>query len=192
MKNMLLAAAAVLLVSPSIAGAQCVRGSEKGLRVGWTAFKTPAKIGVGGHLRGMKSQGPSEAQSWQRLVLGQTLTLDADEKSVDTDDKARDAKIAKFFFDNMKGKIVARVVKIDEKEKTLTLSVTMNGRTVDNVAMEFKREGDGLKARGHIDVLDFGASKALKAINEACFEKHQGKTWSHVEIRFDADFKPCL
>ena len=62
----------------------------------------------------------------------------------------------------------------------------MNDKTLDDVAMEYKKEGDVLKARGHIDVLDFGASKALAAINKACYEKHRGKTWSHVEIRFES------
>jgi hypothetical protein len=181
----------VLFAVPAAVSAECVRGHEKGLNIGWTAFKTPAKAGVKGWLRAKSASGPRSADSWQKLVLAQTLTIESDAKSVDTNDEARDAKIAKFFFGGLKGEIKARVTKIDEKEGVLTLAVTMNGETLEDVAMEYKKEGDSIKARGHIDVLDFGASKALKAINKACYEKHRGKTWSHVEIRFDAKFKPC-
>lgn len=39
-----------------------------------------------------------------------------------------------------------------------------------------------LSGLGHIDVLDFSLSSALKSINEACYTMHEGKTWSHVEI----------
>lgn len=181
---------AVFALSSS-ASAQCVRGSEKGLKVFWVGFKTPAKVGVKGYLRGLNSKGPKQADSWQELVLAQTLTLAGSAESVDTKDKVRDAKIAKFFFGQLKGKLTAKVTKIDEKKNMLTLSVTMNGKTVKNIAMKFTRENDTLSAGGHIDVLDFSGSKAIASLNEACASKHQGKTWNHVEIGFKANFKAC-
>ena len=181
---------AVFALTPAVS-AECVRGSEKGLRVSWTAFKTPAKVGVKGYLRGLKSKGPKKADSWQELVLGQTLNLASDATSVDSKNKPRDAKIAKFFFSKMKGQIQAKVTKINETKKLMTLSVTMNGKTLDNVSMAFTREDDVLKASGHIDILDFAADKALASINKACAALHKGKTWSHVEIGFDAKFKSC-
>lgn len=184
---------AELASAPAAAAAPgaCVRAGAKGLSVRWRAFKTPKKAKVEGILKDIKSDGPETAETWQKLVLAQTLSIGAGEGSVDSGDPVRDAKLAKFFFANMTGPIAAKATRIDEAAKKLYLDLTMNGKTVSGAAMDYVREGETLKAKGKIDVLDFGASKALAAINEACSEKHEGKTWSDVEIGLEAELKAC-
>jgi opacity protein-like surface antigen len=188
MKTLLISALAALCIQTA-AAAECVRGSTQDLTVTWTGFKTPHKVGVKGQLVALKAKGPTQAKSWQELVLGQQLTLKADGKGINTGDKVRDGKIAKFFFENQK--IKAQVVSIDEKKKHLTLHVTLNGHTLENVGLIYKFSDGILRAKGHIDVLDFMMHKQLKALNKACFAKHEGKTWSDVAIGFTHTFSAC-
>ncbi|MCB9061645.1 MAG: YceI family protein [Halobacteriovoraceae bacterium] len=155
-------------------------------KIGWTAFKTPKKVGVSGTFNkqalGLVSH---TASSIQELLKGASVEIDSND--VFTDNKARDGKIAKFFFSTME---VSKNIKADVSkvtDKLIMLKVSMNGRIVE-VPMEYTLKGNSLEAKGTLDVLNFAMDKELKALNQACFAKHEGKTWSDVNISFQADF----
>ncbi|GAB4014521.1 MAG: YceI family protein [Bdellovibrio sp.] len=177
----------LLLLLPVFANAECLQISEKDLLVKWTAFKTPAKVGVGGQFSTFKFDGKNKGTSIKDITYG--LGLKIDHQSVSTGNEARDAKIAKFFFSTTKNKeIFARVTKIDDKN--ITLKVNMNGVDRD-VPMSYTILGNELKAQGVIDVFDFSMNKQLAAINKACMALHEGKTWSDVNLELTAQFKAC-
>lgn len=175
------------IIFSSHAFANCLQISEQDLSVKWTAFKTPAKVGVSGSFKKFTFDGKTKGTSAKDIAYG--LGLKIDHQTVDTANAARDAKIAKFFFSTIKGKeIAARVTKIDDKN--IVLKVNMNGVDRD-VPMSYTILGNELKAQGVIDVLDFTMNKQLKDINKACFALHEGKTWSDVGLELTAQFKSC-
>lgn len=177
---------ALSLSFSSMLSAECTY-SVGSIDVSWKAFKTPAKAGVGGSFKGLNYSGDKSGKSIDAIVNSASITIDTDKKSVHTKDKSRDGKIAKFFFSTMSGgeQIKANVKKFTKKR--LTLAVTMNGKTVD-VPMNYKIDGNNLKADGVIDVFDFGMVKQLEGINKACRALHEGKTWNDVEIFLNVAF----
>lgn len=178
---------ALLLLIPVFANAECLQISDKDLVVKWTAFKTPAKVGVSGEFSKFKFDGKTNGTSIKDIVYG--LGLKIDHQSVNTGNESRDGKIAKFFFSTSKNaEIIARVTKISDKN--ITLKINMNGVDRD-VPMSYSILGNELKAQGVIDVLDFTMNKQLAAINKACYALHEGKTWSDVGLELTAQFKAC-
>lgn len=186
MKSFLLAA---LVFLPSLSTqADCVQVKSKDVRVSWTAFKTPTKIGVGGRMTGVSLKGKTKGTSIRDVSYGMEAVIDTNK--IDTGNESRDGKIAKFFFSTMTGgsKIKAAVKKIEEK--SLTIAVTMNGKTKD-VPMSYVVLGNELKAKGVIDIFDWAMQDELRAINKACYALHSGKTWNDVNIELTAQFHSC-
>lgn len=155
--------------------------SKNDVRVEWTAFKTPSKAGVGG---GFNKLGLEKdvyaAKSASAALRGAKFAIDT--SSVDTKNPGRDAKIAKFFFQNVK-KIKGTVLVSDQD--SMVLELEMNGEKV-KVPMTIEASEKSLKANGVLDIMDFGMNEHLAALNKACFELHQGKTWSDVEVALKA------
>lgn len=155
--------------------------------VKFTAFKTPLKLGVSGKFTSKTLAKPAKGASWSEATLNNTITIDASE--IDSGDKARDKKIAKFFFENKK--LEATITRVSTKKKQLTMKVLMNGKMVKKVLMTYTFKNNKLMASGFVDAFDFGMNKQLAALNKACFAKHEGKTWSDVKIDMVAEFGSC-
>ena len=169
-KLILLAAAAIFTL------AECQLQSLQ-----WTAFKTPLKLGVKGTFDKIDFTKGDECLEGAKVHI--------DKSSVDTKNPGRDKTLRLFFFDRLKGPIEARILKVHEK--ILDVAITLNGVTKD-VPFFYEKKGSTLTAKGVIDLFDFGASKALSSIAKACFDKHQGKTWNDVELRFTIDAKTTV
>lgn len=174
-----------LLLSANVFSNYC--HSFKQTKVSWVAFKTPAKAGVKGSLPAFSIKAKSNTGIKDIL---KSASINIDTTKVATGNKGRDGKIAKFFFSTMSGgkKIDAKVKKLTNK--VMTLTITMNGVTKD-VPMSYELKGKKFKAKGFIDVLDFGLSDELAAINKACKALHEGKTWADVEIHLESEFIDC-
>lgn len=155
------------------------------IKVNWTAFKTPKKVGVKGTFSKVKLTPNKTSGTIAEILQGSQVTINT--KRVDTGDKARDGKIATFFFSTMNDgkKIVTKIVKADDK--TITLDIKMNGVSQQTELPYTVKDGT-LTANGKIDVLNFAMDKQLAAITKACFAKHEGKTWPDVLIGFSAQF----
>jgi polyisoprenoid-binding protein YceI len=159
--------------------------------VTWTAFKTPMKAGVGGTFDKIAfTPLHKSGKNFNELFKGATLTIN--ETSVNSGNKGRDAKLIKYFFDMMEGaEIHAKVINIQSesnekgKPKTgiMTTEITMN-KVVKVVPLKYVYDQGKLRATGTIDLFDFKAAPALQALNIACFDLHQGKTWNDVTIDF--------
>jgi hypothetical protein len=164
--------------------------------VNWSAYKTPAKLLVGGTFDDVTYRSVAKSGvNFREIFVGSTLSINT--TSVNSKNSGRDAKLVKFFFKNMNNtNIKAKItdmksnkrVKGKPKSGTFFVDISMNGIT-KNVPLNFSYFDGKLHAEGYIDILDFGASKALSSINKACYELHQGKTWSDVKISFDTAIK---
>ncbi|MDA3945769.1 MAG: YceI family protein [Helicobacteraceae bacterium] len=182
-----------LLLAFGLAQANCTFSQPSNVDVTWESFKTPMKIGVGGHFSTVNFKtDATKATDLNTLLAGSSVSIDV--TSVDSKNKGRDEKLVNEFFKQMSGPTIKAVIvslKKDtdaRKSGTLTASVTMNDVTRD-VPMKYSFSNGQLSANGVIDVFDFKADRALKSINTACFALHQGKTWSDVNIGFTMDIK---
>ncbi len=146
----------------------------------WTAFKTPKKVGVKGTFDAIALSTPANAQTIESFLMATSVTIDT--AKVNSKHVERDAKLAHAFFGLMKPTITAHVKAISAK--TLTVAITMNGITRE-VPMSYSYDGKKVSAQGAIELADFDAMGALSSINNACFDLHEGKTWSDVTIAFE-------
>lgn len=160
--------------------------TPENIKVTWTAFKTPKKVGVGGTFSNISFNGPLSGNSIDEIIKSSTFLIKTD--SVDTKDPARDIKIVQFFFKKMKGDgpILGKVTGMDKE--FINLEVSMNEKSLV-VPLSYKIKGSKLNAAGTLDVLDFAMDESLKSINMACSEKHEKKTWSDVNLSLEAKFK---
>lgn len=194
MKKIILASLIIFGLVTSVVAAQkagCTLAQKGKVTAAWMAYKTPAKKGVSGVFDSVKyTPIAKEGNNFREILVGSSIVIDT--TSVNSKHKDRDAKLVKFFFSNMNSKIInAKIVdiKADKKIKgkprtgVVTLDITMNGVT-KRVPMKYSFADSIFSAKGVIDVFDFSANKALSAINKACFDLHQGKTWNDVTIAF--------
>ncbi len=176
----------ILLATASILMANsCKIDKSSALLVKFKAFKTPLKLGVGGKFDEVEYIGKREAKTISDLLVG--ATVDIKTYSVNSNNKARDAKLVGSFFKAMSYKdIKAEIKSIDAKEDVgiISIEIVMNG-IKKIIPLKYTIKENILKAEGVIDLFDFGAQKALRSINKACFKLHKGKTWSDVEIGFE-------
>jgi len=156
--------------------------------VSWKAFKTANKLGVDGIFTYVTfSPKKNKAKDLHGLLLGAKISIDP--LKIDTGNKARDEKITSLFFAAMKGKTIEGEIveiKVDTPKSGIFIAkIIMNAQEVLvplRYYYEFKRKE--LVATGYIDIFDFSANDALKSINKACYDLHQGKTWNDVNIEF--------
>jgi hypothetical protein len=170
----------------------CVELNKKEVEVRWTAFKTPAKIGVSGVLKKIILKGPTQAKTIEELLQKTSFRLMTDKTSLNSQNPARDAKIAKVFFSTLanKGEISGDIQKLTKKKKMLNLNLNLNG-VKKTLPLRLTIKDNTVTAYGFIDILDYSMGKQLAALNKACFAKHEGKTWSDVEVQLTASFKEC-
>ncbi len=149
------------------------------VEVEWQAFKTPKKVPVKGTFTKAKLSS-KDASTVEKALVGALLRIDS--KSVASGNEGRDAKLVKFFFDLFKYPLIdAKITAV--KGKKVTVAFSMNGVTKKVVMKADKISVEGIVLTGSIDMLDFGLGKALKSINQACFDLHKGKTWSDVSLK---------
>jgi len=176
----------ILLALATVAFAGECRYQAQQINVGWEAYKTPLKIGVGGTFDkvAIKAADTSSKKSFL-----QTSTLTIDTASINSKNRGRDAKLVKYFFAVQGVKnITAKVVAVSDK--IINIDITMNGIT-KTVPMKLNAT-DKVEAQGYIDLADFNMLASLAGINKACFSKHKGKTWQDVAIKFELEIhKDC-
>ncbi len=193
-------AAAVLFGGAVYAGkGPCELSQHGAVKVGWKAYKTPLKIGVGGTFGKVEYAAAAlSGHSFRDILVGSEVVIDP--ASVDSKNTGRDRKLVRYFFEKMAGeKIKAEIVDIKaekiERGKpklgVVTVAVTMNGMT-KKVPMRYRYFKGVMTAEGTIDLADFDALGALASINKACFDLHQGKTWSDVTVTFEMQISATL
>ncbi|MDH4944941.1 YceI family protein [Sulfurimonas sp. C5] len=146
----------------------------------WTAFKTPAKVGVKGTFDNVKLDFKI-SDSKEALLKSSSINIVT--ANVNSNNQGRDAKLVNSFF-MVQGirTIKAKVIKVDKTSADIEIAmnnikkiITMNLITTKNT----------IKLQGEIDLADFKMLPSLNAITKACYELHQGKTWQDVALEFN-------
>ncbi len=179
----------VLLATVSLLNAECIVEMSSPVKVEWTAYKTPKKIGVDGGFLATTYRGKTEAEDLKSLLLKSRVMLEVN--NVDTKDPFRDAKLAQFFFNMMQGAVIdvdITSMKGDDRSGTLVINVYMNNRSIDVPLVYAVKEGK-FRAKGVLNLADFNALEALKMLTLNCYAPHEGKTWEDVAVGFSFDLK---
>jgi polyisoprenoid-binding protein YceI len=167
-------------------------------KVAWTAYKTTEKVGVTAGFNSVQITAGKAAKTIPAALKGASAKIDG--LSVESNNEVRNANLKQAFFGLLKNKadIKAAILSAqgDDKQGTAVMNLTLNGKT-RKVPMSYTVTDAGLEASGTIDALDYNGSKALKALNELCYELHKGKdgvskTWSDVALKVTAPIiKTC-
>jgi hypothetical protein len=177
----------------------CVLVQSGDMNVTWKAYKTLAKVGVGGVFTSVKyTPIAKEGANFRELLVGSTVSIDATQ--IDTGNPTRDDTLVKMFFKQLKsttieGKIVA--MKADKRVKgkpytgVLDVELTFNSKTL-TIPMKYTYVKEYFSAEGTLDLFDFAANDALTSINKSCYDLHKGKTWNDVSIGFTTNIKATL
>ncbi len=158
--------------------------NKTGSTLGWTAFKTPKKVGVGAKFSDFTIK--AKTSNSVDDLLG-TATFEVNSQMINSGDKARDVKIAQFFFKQMLNgtKITGKVTKVTKE--VVEVEITMNGTTkVVALSKKIEESNSMVTLKGAMDVLEFGMKDNLAALTKACMEKHEGVTWPNVDLELVA------
>jgi len=186
-KAIIFTAGLILSSAPTLA-ASCYSYDKKGLDIKWTAFKTPKKLGVTGSLPNYSVSGKMKGSSVADLLTGQKIDIRVNK--VASGNEGRDVKIVKFFFGGLVGGDTMTAKVKDVTKDMINMELILNGKKHE-VPLMYTMKGMKLSAKGHMDILDFGMSKQLSALNKACYAMHEGKTWSDVTLSLETTLKSC-
>ncbi|AXT19609.1 YceI family protein [Flavobacteriaceae bacterium AU392] len=151
--------------------------------VTWTAYKTTAKVGVGGEFNTLNFDNKAGASPEEAL---NNLSFSIPVSSLFTKDVGRDSKIKSFFFGAMLNtSLLKGSIKVNNGK--YIASITMNGVTGDLPLEVSITEGRRVKLTGIMNLEEWDALEALETLNKACFDLHKGedgvsKTWEEVAI----------
>lgn len=164
----------------------------------WKAFKFTEKTGVGGKFTKVAITGTKPGESIESALKG--LHFSIEPIDLDSGNAERDPKIKGAFFGNLKGKgkIHGSLAKVslapDRKSGKGEIKLTLNGVT-KSLPLTFTVENENiLSVKGSLDLGDWKAQSALKALNEVCSDLHKGKDgksllWPDIEISIRSELK---
>jgi hypothetical protein len=155
------------------------------INIEFTAFKTPAKIGVKGGFDTIELSGKKNAETIEQMLEGLSATIET--KSVNSGNQERDQKLVNAFFHvQFNHKIKAKIVSV--QGNSLVAEIMMNQKSVQ-VPMHYTVNEKSVSAEGYIDLWDFDMLPSLRSINKACYDLHSGKTWQDVIVTFTLEFQ---
>lgn len=176
-KTLLLTPLATFLFSSTLNAAECV--NIKNVNVGWTSYKTLAKIGVSGTFDDIKLTKSKDTANLKSALEGTSVLLNI--SNIDAKAAIKTKNILTYFAPKLtNGAINAKIVKVGEKG--LTLAITLNGKK-QLIPMKYTVNGGVVSANGVIDSRDFGIENALKNLNKNV-PAHKNKGWLDIAINF--------
>ncbi len=165
-------------------------------KITWTAFKTSAKIGVGGTFDNFKIEDTQIATS--EIAVFNEAIFEIHTGSVNSGNTIRDPKLVEYFFNTMidGSSIIGSLVKMSAPENgkgEAILSITMNGATHEENAM-YTLEGTSLVLSATLDLSKWEANSAVASLNKACEILHMGEDgvsqlWNEVEVEISTVLK---
>lgn len=176
--TLLLAPLGVLLLSSALNAKECM--NIQNVNVGWTSYKTMAKIGVSGTFNDVKLTKSKNISSINDALVGTSVALNM--ANIDAKAAIKTTNILKFFAPKLASqKLNATIVKVNAK--TIDLEIALNGKT-QTVPMKYTLDGGVMLANGFIDARDFGFEGALKNLNTNV-AGHKNKGWLDIDINFE-------
>jgi hypothetical protein len=153
-------------------------------KVSWKAFKTYEKAGVGGTL-GVDKFHSTPSKTIDEVMIGNTILINT--RSVNTANPSRDATLIESFFNVQKIATISGTIQSVKNSKAYVM-ITIN-QVTKLIPIPYTISNDTIIAKGSIDLGDFSMIPSLQAINKACYDLHEGKTWQDVEIGFEMPIK---
>lgn len=177
-KKILLSQIGAALLLTSLNASECI--DIKSVNIGWTSFKTMAKIGVSGTFDKLKLIKSKDTSTINSALVGTTVELNM--QNIDAIAAIKTSNILKFFTPKLSTKGVrATILKVGEK--SLALSLYLNGRK-QIIPMKYTLDNGVMKASGVIDARDFGFEDALRNLNKNV-AGHRNKGWVDIDINFE-------
>ncbi len=161
-------------------------------QVNWTAFKTNAKIGVGGKFDEVSVTG-GEAPSGIDELLN-TIKFSINTGSTNSNNPVRDVKIVASFFSTMDSTqfITGNLLNVigNDSAGSCQANLVMN-QVQQTTMLNYVLDADTLRLTGEVDITNFKALDALASLNSVCLEKHTGEdgesiTWPNVAVNITA------
>jgi hypothetical protein len=155
------------------------------LKVKWTGFKTAKKVGVSGSFNDISLE-IGKSDSLKEFLKSAKVKINT--LSFDSGLEVRDKSIVSTLFSLKSSEDILGIIsKVDTANKKLILRVTMNQVTKD-IPMEYVIKEGNIVAKGQIDILDYKMQESFSKFAKACFDLHEGKSYSEVNIEFMLPF----
>lgn len=161
----------------------------------WTAFKTTAKVGVGGEFTDINVTGGDKSSKITDVLS--TVKFSINTNSTNTGNEDRDSKIVKHFFGTMESTdlIIGQIYAAEGNNESGACNVflTLNGIEKD-ITLDYELADNVITLSGEINVLEWNANSSLEALNEVCKDLHKGAdgksvTWPNVELSITTTLK---
>lgn len=176
----------ILFAIPDVFAVCTYTPSAEGVTLEWTGYKTPKKVGVSGTFKKIDIKGATKAADMLTSLAGMTYEIHLN--SISSGDEVRDTRIAKLLFlgtDTIKGEF------LESKDKKLLFSSLVN-KVKKTIILDPTIKGDSLTAVGSFDLMDFSLQENFAEFAKACFARHEGKSWSEVQVTLKIPFlKSC-
>jgi len=162
-------------------------------QVNWTAYKFTEKVGVGGTFDEVSISGTQQASTETEVFSKASFTIPI--SSINSNNPDRDKKIQTYFFGNLSetemlsGKLVSL-----SPDGTAQFDIRLNGRE-ETVEGTYTLENNLITLSAVLDVDSWGASPAIAALNEVCYDLHIGedgisKLWPEVKVEITSKLVP--
>jgi len=166
--------------------------------VNWTAFKTTAKVGVGGTFNQVMVKGGEKSTKITDVLSNITFTIVTG--SIFSKNEERDPKIVNSFFGAMEATDLiighTKSVEGNNESGTCTFYLTLNNIEKE-VTLDYKVNDNKVSLTGEIDLANWNGDDAIASLNKVCEDLHKGedgvsKLWSIVELTIEANLdKNC-
>lgn len=153
-------------------------------KINWIAYKTTEKLPVNGQFDSIKIENIKSTSTINEALNGLEFSIPI--TSIYTKDTTRDGKLRKFFFGTMKNtNFITGTVSI-ENDSIGSINLTMN-EISHALPFKYSITNNVANIKAILDLNNWQAQAALKALNIACKQLHSGKdgipkTWNEVAI----------
>lgn len=166
--------------------------------VNWTAYKTSARVGVGGTFTDLGIKASAEEGSLQEIMTGLEFTLNV--ASTSTKDTSRDRKIRDYFFGTMAGMlgteaITGTINSVEGNDSAGTANITVAMNQMENqVDAPYRVEGSTVIIETSLKMADWNATSSIDSLNSVCYDLHKGedgvsKLWPDVDVVIESVLK---
>lgn len=145
----------------------------------WTAYKTPNKIAVDGSFKSISLTNTKDDKSLEEALEGAKFYCDG--TTVTSGDSSRDGTLTLFFFKRLASPDIYGSFGKFENNKVM-ITITLDKKTITKeFTYIFKK--NTITIQGSVDLLkDFDSQRAFTSLHHACFDLHEGKTWTEVNL----------
>ncbi|MCH2031938.1 MAG: YceI family protein [Tenacibaculum sp.] len=159
--------------------------------IGFTAYKTTAKVPVNGVFKKIEITKGGEGESIKEAINGAEFNIPI--SGLETKDNGRNLKIRKFFFGVMENTVSLTGKLTLDNDSIGTADFTMNNKT-QKLPFRYTINGKVFSMKTIMNIDEWNAKNAVDSLNVVCKDLHAGedgvsKTWSEVAINASTTFK---